>query len=281
MAGMVMPTFVFVHGAASNSFGWTPLARELAFRGYRSVALDLPGHGLDAALPLSYQAPQDLAAFATERSPLADITLQDNVDHVVAALRRLAPYGPIVLVGISMGGLTLTGVGNAIPELVSRLVYITAYCCVELPSLMAYMQTPEAATSLLATVPGVGDLTHTGATRSNYRSADPEYLRALKAALMEEATDDQFRTALNYGLQPDESAQVMFADAQADAHTWGTIPRTYIRATLDRGLPLPLQDRMISEADALTPDNKFEVHSLAASHAGILLRTCELADILT
>ncbi|MGH3930255.1 MAG: alpha/beta fold hydrolase [Pseudonocardiaceae bacterium] len=42
---MTMPTFVFVHGAASNSFGWTPLIRELAFRGQRSMALDLPGHG--------------------------------------------------------------------------------------------------------------------------------------------------------------------------------------------------------------------------------------------
>lgn len=277
---MVMPTFVFVHGAAGNSFCWAPLVRELAFRGHRCVALDLPGHGLDAALPLSYQAPQDLAAFATERSPMADITLQDNVDHVVTALRRLAPYGPIVLVGVSMGGLTLTGVGNAAPELVSRLVYITAYCPVELPSLIAYMQTPEAATSLLATIPGVGDPARTGAMRTNPRSADPEYLRAAKAALMAEDTDAQFRTALNFGMQPDESAQVMFAQVQAEAHTWGTISRTYIRATLDRALPLPLADRMINEADALTPDNKFEVRSVAAGHGGILLRACELADIL-
>lgn len=281
MATMTTPTFVFVHGAAGNSFGWAPLIRELAFRGQRSMALDLPGHGLDAALPLSYQAPQDLAAFATERSPLADITLQDNVEHVVAALRRVAPYGPVILVGISMGGLTLNGVGNSTPELVSKLVYITAYCPVELPSLVAYMQTPEAATSLLFTLPGVGDPARTGATRSNPRSADPEYLRAAKAALLAESTDEQFRTALNYGMQPDESFQVVSAAVQADAHTWGTIPRTYIRATLDRALPLPLQDRMISEADALTPDNKFEVHSVAASHGGILLHPSELADILT
>lgn len=282
MPGTVTPTFVFVHGASSNSFCWTPLVRELACRGHRSLALDLPGHGLDAALPLSYQAPQNLAAFAAARSPLADVTLRDNVEHVVAALRRVAPYGPVVLVGISMGGLTLTSVGNTAPELVSRLVYVTAFCCVELPSILAYMQTPEAATSLLPRIPGVGgDPTRTGVARSNHRSADPEYLRAAKAALLAEGTDDQFRTGLNYGMQPDESIQVMFADAQADASTWGTIPRTYIRATLDRALPLPLQDRMISEADALTPDNKFEVYGVAASHAGILLHPTELADVLT
>jgi pimeloyl-ACP methyl ester carboxylesterase len=280
MTDVAMPTFVFVHGAASNSFCWTPLIRELAFRGHRSLALDLPGHGFDAALPLSYQAPQDLAAFAAARSHLADITLQDNVEHVVAALRRVAPYGPVILVGISMGGLTLTGVGNTAPELVSRLVYLTAFCCVELPSALAYMQTPEAATSLLATIPGVGDPTSTGAARINHRSADPEYLQAFKAATMAEVTDEQFRTAVNYGMQPDESIQVISADAQVDARTWGTIPRTYIRATLDRAIPLPLQDRMINEADALTPDNKFDVYSVDASHAGILLHASEIADIL-
>ena len=43
----------------------------------------------------------------------------------MAALRRVAPHGPVVLVGISMGGRTLTGVGNTAPELVSRLVYLT------------------------------------------------------------------------------------------------------------------------------------------------------------
>lgn len=275
-----MPTFVFVHGAASNSFSWTPLIRELAFRGHRSLALDLPGHGFDAALPLSYQAPQDLAAFAAARSHLADITLQDNVEHVVAALHRVAPYGPVILIGISMGGLTLTGVGNTAPELVSRLVYLTAFCCVELSSILAYMQTPEAATSLLATIPGVGDPIRTGATRINHRSADPEYLQAFKAAIMAEVTDEQFRTVVNYGMQPDESIQVGSADAQVDARTWGTIPRTYIRATLDRAIPLPLQDRMINEADALTPDNKFDVYSVDASHAGLLLRASEIADIL-
>lgn len=114
----------------------------------------------------------------------------------------------------------------------------------------------------------------------NFRSADPEYLQATKAALMAEGTDEQFRTAVNYGLQPDESIQVVFADAQVGARTWGTIPRTYIRATLDRALPLPLQDRMISEADALTPDNKFDVYSVDASHLGMLLRASEIADIL-
>jgi pimeloyl-ACP methyl ester carboxylesterase len=274
-------TFVFVHGLAGTSFVWAPLTRELALRGYRSLALDLPGHGLDAALPLSYQAPQDLAAFITARSHLADVTLQDYVEHVVAAVRQVSRHGPVILVGQSMGGSIITGVGNTVPDLVSRLVYITAFCCVALPSVAAYVQTPEAATSLLATIPSLGDPALTGAARSNLRSADPEFLRAFKAALAAECTDAQLRAVLNYCMQPDESIQATFGEARADATTWGTIPRTYIRATHDRALPLPLQDRMINEADTLTPDNTFDVHSIDASHGGIFLRTSEIADILT
>ncbi|WP_435233931.1 alpha/beta fold hydrolase, partial [Micromonospora aurantiaca (nom. illeg.)] len=61
---MTVPTFVFVHGAGSNSFTWAPMQRELALRGHRSLAVDLPGHGFGATFPVAYQAPQDLAALA-------------------------------------------------------------------------------------------------------------------------------------------------------------------------------------------------------------------------
>ncbi len=61
---VTVPTFVFVHGAGSNSFTWAPMQRELALRGHRSLAVDLPGHGFGATFPVAYQAPQDLAALA-------------------------------------------------------------------------------------------------------------------------------------------------------------------------------------------------------------------------
>ena len=38
---------------------------------------------------------------------------------------------------------------------------------------------------------------------------------------------------------------------------------------------------MIAEADALCPDNRFDVHSLEASHFAPVTRPAEIADILT
>ncbi|WP_344962590.1 alpha/beta fold hydrolase [Streptomyces thioluteus] len=275
------PTFVLVHGSCSSSFMWASVQRELALLGRRSFAVDLPGHGFDAQYPVVYQAPQDLDAWAAEPSTLAGVTLQDNIDTVVDVVRRVARFGPVVLVGSSLGGTTITGVGNAVPELVDRLVYISAWSCVRRSSPMEYTQEPEFADSLLGPLAAlhVGDPAGLGVVRANYRTADPELLAALKAAVMADGTDEQFRALLNI-LQPDESLAVLAADARGQAGTWGTIARTYIRLTGDRSIPVAMQDRLIAEADALTPDNPYDVHTMDTSHLGFLLRPAETAGIL-
>ncbi|MFI7028887.1 alpha/beta fold hydrolase [Microbispora rosea] len=272
---------MLVHGSGSNSFMWAPIQRELALLGHRSFAVDLPGHGLDAQYPVAYQAPQDLDAWAIEPSTLAGVTLQDNVDTVVDVVRRLVEHGPVVLVGASLGGTTITQVGNTVPELVSRLVYISAWSCVQRSNPIEYMQEPEFAANLMAPLASfnVGDPAHLGVGRANYRTADPVLLAGLKAATMADVSDEQFRAFLNI-LQPDESIAVMMADARVHADTWGTIARTYIRLTEDRSLPVAMQDRLIAEADALTPDNPYDVHTLDTSHVGFVFRAGEVAAIL-
>ncbi|MFF5665778.1 alpha/beta hydrolase [Streptomyces griseofuscus] len=274
-------TFVLVHGSCSSSLMWAPVQRELALLGHRSFAVDLPGHGFDAQYPVAYQAPQDLNAWAAEPSTLAGVTLQDNIDMVVDVVRRVAEHGPVVLVGASLGGTTITGVGNIIPDLVNRLVYISAWSCMQRSNPIEYMQDPEFGDNLLAPLAAlnVGNPAELGVGRANYRTADPVMLAALKAAVMADGTDEQFRAFLNI-LQPDESLEVMMSEARGHAETWGTIARTYIRLTDDRSLPIAMQDRLIAECDALTPDNPYDVHTLATSHVGFLLKPAKLVGIL-
>jgi pimeloyl-ACP methyl ester carboxylesterase len=276
----VTPTFVFVHGSNSNSFTWGPLQRELALLGHRTLAVDLPGHGLDAAFPAAHQAPQDLAALAAATSTLTGVTLADNVEHVVRIVRRAAEHGPVILVGHSRGGLTLTGAGNAIPDLIDRVVYISAWCCVDM-TVGEYLQTAENATSVLDKTGAVlvGNPAELGVLRMNWRTADPMLLAALKAAMLADGTDQEFFAFLN-SLEPDENLDAGTADDRVHADTWGRIPRTYVRLTSDMSIPIALQDRFIEEADALTPDNRFEVHSIAGSHVGFLIRPREAATIL-
>ncbi len=273
-------TFVLVHGSNGNAANWTALQRELALLGHRSLAVDLPGHGFGATFPAAYQAPQDLAALAAAPSAMAGVTLADNVEHVTGVLRRAAEHGPVVLVGHSRGGITLTAVGNAVPDLVDRIVYVSAWCCVD-STPGEYMQGPEYATSALNDTMGllVGDPAALGAIRMNWRTADPGLLAALREAMLADGSEDEFHSFLNT-LEPDESLDAGGPDDRAQAATWGRIPRTYVRLTGDRSIPVALQDRFIAEADALTPDNPFQVHSLDSSHVDFLIRPGQAAKIL-
>ncbi|MFI9112471.1 alpha/beta hydrolase [Streptomyces venezuelae] len=278
------PTFVFVHGASSNSRAWSPLQNELALLGHRSYAVDLPGHG-DRAVGLAayYRQPQDMAALAAAPSPMRGVTLRDNVEHVVDAVRRLAEHGPVVLVGNSLGGLTVSAVANALHDLLDRVVYLSALCL----STPAMLTEPwdvvddnllDAAAARI-TVPDVRD---PAVARLNWRSAhaDPALFAQLKAAIMADSTDDQFRVLLD-SMDPDETYAVLEPGALVRADGWGRIPHTYVRLSKDRGITPAVQDYMIRKADELTPDNPFEVHTLATSHVGYFSRPRLFADLLT
>lgn len=265
--GRRAPTFVLVHGSGSNSYGWSAVLGELGVRGHRAIAVDLPGHGPGAYFPQSYQAPQDLERLRTEPSPIAGVTLADFAAHVVGVVRAAHRNGPVILVGQSLGGATVNAVANQVPELLSHLVYASAYCPTRHASVFELMMTPEASTSALFRIPGVRTPPELGVNRVNWRSGDPAFFAAVKEALGSDRPDAEVRALLNI-LEPDESAAIGTADARGLPDTWGRVPRTFLRFTEDRSIPPALQDLMIREADATTPRNRFRVRSLAAPHIG-------------
>lgn len=258
-------TYVLIHGSHSSSLAWSAVASGLSLRGHKVIAVDLPGHGLDANVPAGYQAPQDPLALATEGSPTAALTLDHYAQHVAAIVEELSERERVIVVGHSMGGLTLTRVGNAVAPHIERLVYVSAFCCVALPNIVAYLQTPESSESLLLSLQPVADPAAVGVTRINWRSGDPNFLSVAKLLFAESWTDAELRGLLAT-FQPDEPAALVVSDAVPDPNTWGSIPRSYIRFDQDRAIPLALQDRMIAEANALTPANPFDVHTLASHH---------------
>ncbi|MEU1474414.1 alpha/beta fold hydrolase [Streptomyces sp. NPDC005760] len=275
-----LPTFVLVHGAFANSFSFAPLQAELALLGHRSVAVDLPGHGFEATFPAAYQAPQDLDALAAEPGSIKGVTLADNTARVIEVLERAKQNGPAILVAHSRGGLTATAVANVRPELIDRIVYVSAWCPVDLDVSDYYTQ-PEMADvdagAFAATL--VGNPAELGLLRTNFRTAEPTALAAFKRALAADLTDDEFRTFLNT-LQPDENLDVGTSADRAQATTWGRIPKTYVRLAADASIPLAMQDRMIREADALTPDNPFDVRTLDGSHLRWLVHPKPAAELL-
>ena len=74
-------------------------------KGHNVVAIDLPGNGHDS-------------------TAMADVTLETYAEHVCGVLDSLA--GPSVLVGHSLGGISISRAAELRPEKVAVLVYLAA-----------------------------------------------------------------------------------------------------------------------------------------------------------
>ncbi|MEV5147182.1 alpha/beta fold hydrolase [Streptomyces sp. NPDC052727] len=129
------------HAALATSFA--PLQAELGLLGHRSVAVDLPGHGFAATYPRAYQAPQDLEGLATTPGAIKGVTLADNAAHLIGILERAKRNGPVILVSHSRGGMTATVAANLRPDLIDRIVYVSAWCPVDL-DVSARLRPPSA-----------------------------------------------------------------------------------------------------------------------------------------
>jgi pimeloyl-ACP methyl ester carboxylesterase len=269
--------FLFVHGAWHAAAHWNKVADQLVGAGHRVLAVDLPGSGLNAAYPRSYLR-NDAAGLVTEPSPIAGIRLEDYCTAVVGRVEAMARHGKVTLVGHSFGGLTTTRVAEAVPHLIDRLVYLSAYVPVALPNAAGYSQLPEAASSISGAIL-IGDPTRTGAMRINPRDADPDYVEKGRQAFYNDLTTDDY-FALAGCLTPDLPLAVCFDDARGTAERWGRVLRTFVRCTEDHTIPLALQDRMIAEADEATPDNRFAVHTLVSSHSAFASMPDRLAKVL-
>jgi pimeloyl-ACP methyl ester carboxylesterase len=265
-------TFVLVHGAFSCAAHWGPVARGLALRGHRALAVDLPGHGLDARVPVGDPA--------TAPSGMAGRSTAGDVAAVVEVLRAARRHGPVVLVGHSRGGLTITACANAAPELVDHLVYVSAWCCVAGgPS--AYQGIPEAASDLDHLLPHlvVGDPAALGALRVDWGLDKPHLVDGLHKALLADGSREELLAMLR-SMDNDEALAFDEDAVRVDPAAWGRVPHTYVRLTADRVMPVALQDRFVADADAAVPDNPFRVVDLETSHLGVQARPDPLVDQL-
>ena len=112
-----MANYVLVHGSGHGAWCWERILPLLAEKGHNVVAVDLPGNGHDD-------------------TPLADVTLETYAEHVCGVLDSLD--GPAVLVGHSLGGISISRASELRPDKVAVLVYLTA---VLLPDGATFMTT--------------------------------------------------------------------------------------------------------------------------------------------
>lgn len=112
-AGTAALTVVLVHGFALDRRTWNLQRAYLAGLtdpAVRVVLYDQRSHG------------------RSERAPRESCTIEQLGSDLDAVIRSLAPEGPLVLVGHSMGGMTIMALAQRYPDLVSDRVAGVAFC---------------------------------------------------------------------------------------------------------------------------------------------------------
>ena len=100
-----MATFLLVHGACAGGWCWEKVVPLLEAAGHKVCAPDLPGLGKD-------------------QTPPANVTLADNVEKLARLLDKMEEQ--VILVGHSLGGVTISQLAEARRRKIKALVYLCA-----------------------------------------------------------------------------------------------------------------------------------------------------------
>lgn len=270
---------LLLHGFWHGSWCWSDVVARIASTGRRAAAVDMAGHGLRARRPASIHArPFEAQAIADERSPVAEVDLDQAGDLLVAQLKELGRGGPVCVLAHSMGGAVLTRAAQQAPHLVAHAVYLTAFMPASDVPAIAYIQMPENDGELVA--PSLrADPAAIGALRLDVSSSDPVYRDQLRRAFFGDV-DPVVADAAIALLTPDAPAGIALGATTLTHDGWGGIPRTYVRCANDMAVRPALQEKFIADADSAFPDNPTSVVTLDASHSPFLSMPDQVAEIV-
>ncbi len=205
--------FVIVHGAFQSAESWSAVAEKLRAGGHTAIAVDLPGRNAEG----------DAAKAIT-----LDRYVQ-TVQDVVASQPE-----PVVLVGHSFGGITISVVADAAPNKIKKLIYVAAY----VPQNGDSMQTLAAADK------------DNGFTAETFVIA-PDYAFATILAA------DQARLFINDGT-PEQQAAVTASMVReplgpigtpvAITDKLGSVAKAYVLTALDATVSPTIQAMMVERA---------------------------------
>jgi pimeloyl-ACP methyl ester carboxylesterase len=236
-----MSTFVLVHGAGHGAWCWFKLVPELEALGHRAVTLDLPGLGED-------------------RTPVADVTYQGTVDRVVEVVEKQTE--PVILVGHSLGGVSISAAAERIPDRIRLLVYLAAFLPCDGDSVNAIYESPDS-------IPDVGP--------APIRSADGLTLshtpEGARRRFYQDCSEEDVAYCLAH-LRP-QPLLMRTTPVRVSAERFGRVPRAYIHCLNDQASPIARQRLMV----ARMPCSK--VASLPTGHSPFLSAPTELARIMS
>lgn len=273
--------FVLVHGSFHGSWCWDLVEKYLNNAGYATIAIDLPGQGLNALVPDSFKTrPLDLEAFAIEPSKLAAIPAKDYGDAVIDGVNRARAIGAerIIAVGHSAGGVPVNFAAGAAPEKFDGLVYLAGIAPLPGKPSGAFLQLEDqhANGKLLDAL--MADPAIVGAFRMDSRSPDPDYMAAVKNAMAADVDDELWVRAMHL-MTPDASAGI-HGEVPEFKEGFAMLERTFICCTQDKTLVPSTCKAIVDEMNVAWPESPTRLVELEASHEAMFSQPKMLADLL-
>jgi pimeloyl-ACP methyl ester carboxylesterase len=197
-----MSMFVLIHGSGNGGWCWDKVTPLLTQAGHEVIAPDLPGHGDDKTL-------------------VREVSLQSCVDRVVEILATQS--GPVILVGHSTGGLTISQTAEQRPGMVRALVYLSAFLlqdgerCVDMPD-------PESL------------------ARGNLVMSNEGGNAQVKKVFYNDCSDKDIAWAQS--LLVPAPLQIAFTPVATSKNNFERVPRYYIECLRDRAITHSCQQRM-------------------------------------
>ena len=205
----LVTTYILVHGAWHGAWCWDKVSPLLAAAGHTSVAVDLPGHDRNT-------------------STFRDITLDDYVNSVSQLLADLTE--PVVLVGHSHGGATISMAAERQPEMISTLVYVCAFLLHDGQSIADVVAAGEQ--SIVKRNMVSTDVGHRIMIREE----------ACREGLFNDCSDAEYKWALSQ-LVPEPSSP-RTTPVKLTEERFGRVRRTYIECLKDNAIPISVQRKM-------------------------------------
>lgn len=233
-----MSAYVLVHGAWHGPWCWKKIKPALENAGHKVIAVTLPCHGNDAT-PIRKAS---VARYA------------NSVEEVILAQKE-----PVILVGHSLGGMTVTKVAEDIPASIEKLIYVAAY----VPSnTSVFRLTLKGEKLILMTdynyhfIKGTFDVKNRKKNDMFYQDCAKEDIAFARKRL----TTEPLRPSMTYVKTTEEN--------------YGSVKKYYVKTTEDHTIPPKLQDYMISRV------NFEKVFQMDTGHSPFFCRPEQLTDLL-
>jgi len=183
------------------------------------------------------------------------------VDSVINAVN--ASDEKVVLVGHSLAGSIVAQAAERIPERIDRVVFVAAFLPADGDSPIELMKSDEGG-KLLPRITFSDDQTFATVDESTVHEV-----------LLHDIDDSNRLEELTPHFFMQQATEPFMRPASLSVSQFGSVPKFYIRASLDKVMSLGLQDRMITNWDVEG------VFTLESSHFPLLSTPGPLADLIS